>query len=156
MRTNGWSRQDTARVAEISERTVSRVINRRQMTPAQIKLIRELRGEGYTLNYVACRMGISAATVRRYAPGRPGKVPVAPLREAFLASGVPAYEVARRIDWTSKGAPDSSRVQRTLGIKPDSTHKTGSVRTWVDAETVRLIAEAIGVSPWAVLPEEES
>lgn len=157
MRSHGWTREDTARVAEVSTRTISRVANRKRITPAQAKLIRELRDEGYTINSVAARVGVGATTVRKIAPGRPGKVPVAPLRDAFLGSRLNASVVARRLGWQDRrGRADGSRVKRTLGIRPDSTHRAGSVRTWVDAETVRMIAEAIGVSPWAVLPDERA
>jgi hypothetical protein len=114
--------------------------------------------DGLSARRVAVMLGISQWTVLRYAPGRPGKVPVAPLREAFLASPLTAAHVARQLGWWDhKGSGDATRVKHTLGLLDDvNGHGIRSRRTMVDAETVMQMAEAIGVSPWAVLPEEES
>ena len=125
-----------------------------------IEEIRELRYlDGLTAKRVAEMLGVGKWTVLHYAPGRPGKVAVAPLREAFLTSAVTAGDVARHMGWfDSKGSVDTSRVRRTLGLQDDVSGSDGRIsrRTLVDAETVMLIAEAIGVSPWSVLPEEET
>jgi hypothetical protein len=53
------------------------------------------------------------------------RVPVAPLREAFLRSGVTAYELARRLGWTK---PDPDRVEKQLGLRRD-TNGHGSSTT---------------------------
>lgn len=117
--------------------------------------IRTLRYEdGLTAEQVGQIMGRHEWTIRRHAPGRPGKVPVAPLREAFLASSVTAADVARSLEWWCSGRVDTSRVKRTLGIYPDKVRGRVFHRTVTDAETVMRIAEAIGISPWSVLPDE--
>jgi hypothetical protein len=119
----------------------------------QIRSLRYL--DGMAARTVAELVGVSNWTVLRYAPGRPGKVPVAPLREAFGWSPLTAADVARDLGWwDSSGSADASRVKRTLGINLDSAHGHRSRRTMIDAETARLIAEAIGVSPWSILPDD--
>jgi len=132
----------------------------RVKTPESVvEEIRELRYlDGLSARRVADMFDMSPWTVLRYAPGRPGKVPVAPLREAFLSSPATTGDIARAMGWWDrKGSADTSRVKRTLGLQDDiAGDGRRSRRTMADAETVMLIAEAIGVSPWAVLPEEES
>jgi hypothetical protein len=81
----------------------------------------------------------------------PGEVPVAPLRSAFLRSGVSAYEVAARLGWTRRGRyigheiPDTSRVKRTLGLKPYRTNGRNVVRQRVTYDRAVEVADAIGV-----------
>ena len=128
------------------------------LTPQEISRIRALRYEdGLTMEEVARITGRSHMTVRRHAPGRPGKVPVAPLREAFLASPFTAADVARELGWFLSGnRVDTSRVKRTLGIYPDiNSHGVVSHRQYADAELVQRIAEAINISPWSVLPDDD-
>jgi transcriptional regulator with XRE-family HTH domain len=132
------------------------------LSEARVALLRELRlRDGLTQREVATRVGCCRATVARLAPGRVGKAPVAPLREAFLASGLSAAEVARRLGWSWMRGPylyyDSSRVKRTLGLLDDVSGVTGgrSRRVVVDVELISRIADAIGVMPWEVLPDEE-
>lgn len=129
----------------------------RLLTEDEIAQIRSLRHEdGMTGRELADQFGVSISTIHRLAPGQPGKVPVAPLREAFLASSVDAAEAARELGWWDhRGAPDSSRVKRTLGINHETSHGRRYRRSLVDAETVQLIAEAIGVAPWSVLPDDD-
>jgi hypothetical protein len=131
----------------------------RCLTTHEVALIRKLRADGYFCREVADVVGCSIHTVNHYAPGHIGKVPVAPLREAFLASPMTAADVARELGWWAGRAADCSRVRRTLGLAPDISGSNGRKRiSWrrlVDAETVQLIAEAIGVSPWSVLPDDE-
>lgn len=128
------------------------------LTMPQVKQIRELRYmDGLTCEATAQIIGCTADTVGRYAPGKPGKVPVAPLREAFLASGMTAADVARGMGWVhgSRRKADSAGVQKTLGLR--DTIKGGgsrSRRVLVDAETVALMAEVIGLAPWQVLPDD--
>jgi hypothetical protein len=132
------------------------------LSEAQVALLRELRlRDGLTQREVALRVGCCRATVSRLAPGRPDKAPVGPLREAFLVSGVPAAVVARRLGWAMMRRRsldyDSARVKRTLGLLDDvSGRGSRSRRVVVDIELISRIAEAIGVMPWEVLPEEES
>lgn len=126
------------------------------LTPEQVAQIRELRTDGLTCREVAGIVGCDRVTVQKYAPGRPGKVPVAPLREAFLASGHTAADVARELGWWTHGIGDGSRVRRTLGLVP-TTNGAGrrSYRTFVDAETVERIADALGLMAWEVMPQDE-
>jgi hypothetical protein len=128
----------------------------RKLTARQVARIRRLRYEdGLSGPQVAALIGCNPATVTAYAPGRPGKVPVAPLREAFLRSGVTAGQVATELDWLDRGSPDASRVNRALGITDTISHGRRHLRSMVDAEIVMLIADAIGVGAWEVLPDIE-
>jgi AraC-like DNA-binding protein len=136
----------------------------RYLTTREVALIRELRADGYTLAQVASVVGCSDHRVQHYAPGKIGKVPVGPLREAFLASPMTAADVARELGWwchNNKGeVPDSSRVKRTLGlIEQTSIDRFGrrhrSRRTLVDAETVQRIADIIGIAWWTVMPDDD-
>lgn len=119
--------------------------------------IRELRYEdGLTADRTAAAVGVSVGSVQRYAPGRPGKVDNAKLREAFVVSGRSAQDVARGMDWRAGASADGSRVSRALGLLPDlSCLGRRSVRRMVDAETAALLAEAVGVQPWEVMPDED-
>lgn len=120
-----------------------------------IALIRNLRYEdGLPARKVADMLGVTMRTIFLYAPGRPGKVPVAPLREAFKASPLTAADVARSLGWWARGNADSGRVKRTLGINEDSARGYRFRREMVDAETVTLMADALGIAPWSVLPED--
>lgn len=126
------------------------------MTDEEIALIRELRAAGHTQSDIARITGFSHNSVCRLVPGWVGKVPVAPLRQAFLDSPVTAADIARDLGWwDSRGDADSARVKRTLGLVPDRKNGHQSRRRLVDAETVQLIAEAIGISPFAVLPDDD-
>ena len=83
------------------------------------------------------------------------------LREAFLraqvASGLTAYEVARRVGWWAKRRDpktpqaDASRVMRALGLRDDVTTHHGrkycSRRQTVGYETALSLADAIGIDP---------
>lgn len=140
------------------------------MTTAQVKqalpLIFKLRyQDGLTSPETAKRVGCNESTVAYYAPGRPGCVSNQLVREAFLASGHSAVEVALELGWTyRKGKTiygDGSRLRRALGLYPvvkksyEETER-GSVDTShhycyrIDAEIVARIAEVIGLEPWEV------
>jgi hypothetical protein len=128
-----------------------------RVTEDERRTIRELRyADGLSVPVVVRITGRCYKTVRKYAPGSPGKVNNARLREAFLASGVQAVDVARQIGWWNftEGywKADGSRIKRTLGINPDiSGQGKRSYRTLIDAETAALLAEAIpGIEPWEV------
>lgn len=76
--------------------------------------------------------------------GRTG-VPTAVLREAFQASGLPATTVALRLGWfDSRNYPDSPRVHRVLGLRPDSD---GSYRQRVRQTTAVRFADALELAP---------
>lgn len=129
---------------------------RAPLTTAEVRRIRHLRYvECLPREEVAHRVGVKPSTVTKYAPTGPlGKVPVAPLREAFLRSGLGAQEVARRVGWwATPTRPDGSRVRRTLGLTVDRPGR--STRTLVDTEIVEALADAIGVPPWEVMPDDE-
>jgi hypothetical protein len=66
------------------------------------------------------------------------QVPVAPLREAFLRSGLTATEVARAAGWVRHQA-DCARVARSLGLR-------GS-QEFVTYANALVLADAIGVDP---------
>lgn len=123
------------------------------MDAGEIRIIKRLRYDfGYTLDQTAELVGRNRDTVRRVAPGRPGKIDNTLMREAFLASGVSASELARRLGWgwdkdDSYWAPDISRVRRTLGINQDTGNGYRSYRTDVDASVVVQMCEALGIPP---------
>jgi hypothetical protein len=131
------------------------------VTTDEAARIRKLRyEEGLAVDVIAQALGRGSGTVRRHAPGRVGKVPNDKLRAAFEASGLTATEVARRAGWRyRKGADlfgDGVRVKRTLGVVDDvNGAKQRSVRKWIDAEAAALLAEAIGVAPWEVMPDDD-
>jgi hypothetical protein len=121
----------------------------------QVARIKRMRADGHTQPATAAAVGCDLSTVKKYAPGRPGKVPNDRLREAFLASGRSAADVARFLGWEgSRGGADGSRVRRKLGILPGiSPRGTRSHWRLIDWEAGSLIAEAIGVMPWEVLDD---
>lgn len=131
----------------------------RFLTADEIARIRELRyAHGLTIAETVAYVGRSPMTVQRVAPGRPGKVDNAALREAFLRSGRSAADVARAAGWTFESGgrikPDSSRVRRTLGLIDDvSAGGWRSRRKLIDAETAEILADAVGVAPWTVIDE---
>jgi hypothetical protein len=140
------------------------------LSDTQIAEVRDLRyGDGLSCREVAARYGVSITTIQTVAPGRPGKVPVAPVRAIFEASGRTAASVAAEIGWVSPQAQrngpkrllgDSSRLRRRLGITPEAwghgTERKTGYATLMDAEAASLIAEACGQPAWTVMPDEES
>lgn len=124
-------------------------------------LVRRLRyHDGMTGAQVAAILGCSPSTAVQYAPGRPGKIDNASLREAFLRSGMTAADVARSIGWLyahRSSRPlqaDGARVRKVLGLEDTVSRTRGrtyrSRRIMIDAETAGLIADAIGVGPWEI------
>jgi hypothetical protein len=75
-----------------------------------------------------------------------GEVPVGPIRDAFLRSGVSASELARRLGWTR---PDSLRVHRQLGMHLDTNGHGVPVRHRETTSMGRAfeILEALGIDP---------
>ena len=128
-------------------------------SPETIERVRELRyQDGLSRPQIAELAGVSVWACRKYAPGAfVGKVENAPVRKVFLASGLSASGVATALGWFSPKRPDSSRVLRTLGLRPEK-HSAGrkAFRQMIDAEVAMNIAEACGVAGWSVLPEDES
>jgi hypothetical protein len=156
LREAGYSRLEVARITRRNEHTVS--VHAPMLFPVSDKerqRIIDLRADGHSAAHVAELTGRSPETVLRIAPGRPGKFPVAPIREAFLHSPLTAADVARHLEWwDGRGSADTSRVKRTLGILPDCTSGYRGHRTVADAEIIGRIAEAINVMPWEVLPDD--
>lgn len=100
-------------------------------------------------------------TIEQMCAGRMANlVEVAPIRDAFLASGLSAYEVANALGWyeykkKDRRYPkrvDSCRVLRTLGMRKtyESKSRGGRVRyrTHVTYETAGQIARALNMDPW--------
>jgi len=74
------------------------------------------------------------------------EVPLEPLRDAFLRSGVSASELARRLGWVR---PDSERVRRSLGLKLDQNSRgyPPRLRETTSYERALAIADALGIDP---------
>jgi hypothetical protein len=123
---------------------------------AQIREARYL--DGRTLAVTAELCGCSVHTVQRYAPGWPGKVSNYRLREAFLASGFSASEVARRMGWWSGRSGDASRVRRTLGLTSDCPGGRHYPRTYwrhmVDWDTAIQLGDVLGLAAWEIEGDE--
>lgn len=97
---------------------------------------------------------------------RERKIPLAPLREAFLESGRTASEVARSLGWTRTSysrnqgghrrgpyrVADSERVRRTLGIIPENQGHgyPPKLRERCSYEMAVRLALAIGIDPFEV------
>jgi hypothetical protein len=125
-------------------------------TAAERAQILELRYmDGLSIPRVAELTGRHPDTIKRHAPGWPGKIDNTRLRDAFLASRLEAVDVARSLDWVAERRgrlqADGSRLRRTLGLQK-TRNGQGRVqyRKMIDAETAALIADAIGVAPWSV------
>jgi hypothetical protein len=74
------------------------------------------------------------------------EVPVAPLREAFLRSGLSRCEVARRMGWGNKAG---YRASRALGLVPTPMRRgypPKHIETTSYDRAVQL-ARAIGIDP---------
>lgn len=70
---------------------------------------------------------------------RSDRVDLAPLREAFLASGVTRHELAIRMGWTR---PDAHRVTDTLGLSHRALGKEQ-----VSLKLAGRLARAMNVDP---------
>jgi transcriptional regulator with XRE-family HTH domain len=136
--------------------------------PETIERVRSLRYEdGLTRPQIAELTGVGVSACRLYAPGAYiGKVSNAPVRQAFLDSGMTAAAVAQDIGWLSpqrqrngvvRMRGDSSRLLRALGLRLEN-HRWGKkgYRQMLDAEHASMIAEACGVAGWSVLGDEDS
>jgi hypothetical protein len=128
------------------------------MNAQQIERIRELRYmDGLSGPAVGAIVGYSPQHVRYLAPGRPGKIDNARLREAFRQSQRTATSVAWEIGWrcpdkrkTSGEKGDGSRLRRQLGLADDVDRDGRRRRRVIDAEHAALISTAIGVAPWSI------
>lgn len=135
----------------------------RYVREAERERMRELRYvDGLSAREVAKILGRSERTVLNHAPGKPGKIPVAPVREAFLRSGISAADLARKLGWTypvrrmgpAYMAADTGRVRRALGINEGTTTMNGRryrcTAQTIDAEIAERIADALGIARWEV------
>lgn len=133
-----------------------------RLTTLDIKRIKRLRyRDGLTIEQTAQAIGCGITTIKQYAPGHIGKVPNDKLRAAFEKSGQTAADVARRMGWMCRlgnggTCADVTRVKRTLGLLPEVNGKGHrSTRRLIDAETAGLMAEAIGLMAWEVMPDDD-
>lgn len=87
------------------------------------------------------------------------RIPNAPLREAFLASGMTADQVCRELDWfdervTRTAKPEITRLTRSLGLAPGGGQKPGTRQQLIGIEKARRIAEAMNVDLSLLYPDE--
>jgi hypothetical protein len=78
------------------------------------------------------------------------RVPVAPLREAFLASGLTASEVCYRIGWLrGNRRGDTARLQSVLGLRQFTKNTKGCRATAkrINYPNAVLIARALDLDP---------
>jgi hypothetical protein len=81
---------------------------------------------------------------------REGYVPNAPIREAFIKSGISAYDLAGFCGWAKgkDGTPDGSRVERLLGLRPyKNGHGRLSTNVSMSEENALKIIEALHYDP---------
>lgn len=80
------------------------------------------------------------------------EIDLAPLREAFHASGRTLADIARTLGWSLHGRPDSGRVSRALGIRPYNPGRgqPNRLRAACSYEMAVRLAEAIGADPYEV------
>ena len=79
------------------------------------------------------------------------QVDIGPLRDAFLHSGLSASEVCCWLEWyRSDGGPDTSRLRRTLGLLPITSHGRSVCAQRIGIDRAALIADALSVDPWEV------
>jgi hypothetical protein len=81
-------------------------------------------------------------------------VDVAPLREAFLASGISISEVSRRLGWTCRRSDrpghkaDTARLKRALGMQRERVCvRGGYLNRRIGYDLAARIADAIDVDP---------
>ena len=74
------------------------------------------------------------------------EVPIEPLRDAFLRSGLSTHELARRLGWVK---PDNARVRRALGLYPDRNGRGTQprLRETTSYDRALAIADALGIDP---------
>jgi hypothetical protein len=132
--------------------------------------VRELVAAGMTRREAAREVGCSVSTAQRYAVGLPRNladrptayknygVPIAPLREAFLRSGLTPSIVCYRLGWECKRSygtqADTTRLKRALGLLPESDKGRPRLRQRIGTDRAERIAEAIGVAYWELWPDE--
>lgn len=84
----------------------------------------------------------------------PQRIPVAPLQQAVLDSGLSLSEICRRIGWTKRNgnrtSGDTSRLQRALGLRRESHSYARAPNERISLRNALRIAEAIGIDPCTV------
>jgi hypothetical protein len=85
-------------------------------------------------------------------------IEVAPIRDAFLASGISGNELARRLGWFRRHSvhgrviPDQTRARRAVGVTP---HNPGHgypprLRERVTEDMALRLMRALDLDPWEV------
>lgn len=78
---------------------------------------------------------------------RSDRVPVAPLAEAFLSSGLSLVEVCQRLDWSKR---HTTNLRRSLGLAPCWNPAARANTSWaqrIGYDHAVRIAEALDVDP---------
>lgn len=82
------------------------------------------------------------------------RVPIEPLQHAFFESGLSYSEVARRMGWVKhrghRQSGDTSRLQRTLGLRRDTRLKSLEPKSDIDLSVALRIADALGLDPHTI------
>lgn len=107
---------------------------------------------GATKRGLAREFGTDVKVIRRRAQGiepLDRYTPVAPFRDA--AEGRSTQQIALRLGWFDRGAPDIQRVLRVLGLRPYPMRGGGwCVREHVTLDMAARLCEAMELDPWEV------
>lgn len=81
--------------------------------------------------------------------GKTPLVPVEPFRQRVEEAQIPMSVVALRLGWLDRGQPDSSRVKRTLGMKPYHASRGYGPRhrELVTSRMAEQLCDVLGIGP---------
>lgn len=131
------------------------------LTKEQVCEVKRLRYvEQWTCGRVAQLFGVHEKTIQRLAPGRVRNVSNARLREAVLASSMSWAEIARGMGWEvqalrterdrtvyMRSQPDTSRVQRAIGLRAMTSGNGSSLTTTIRSSTAARMVMVLGLDP---------
>ena len=136
---------------------------RRRLAQRRARRAIRLRQQGATVREVALRLGVDAATIRRYLADREAAGAVVPKRRRTIANApirtavLHALEADHELSYTTiarrAGLADGRYLARLLGIAKtgpaikNGKRYPGTIRTEIDVEHAGRIVRAIGRAP---------